>query len=114
MSAEVPYWRLIAVLTSSVPLSPPLAMRLYGAAIDLHQTQTGVARIAGDLADGEVRRLGRELVIGAIGGPGFEAELETERGHGTVRFIVTREGLGEDEEEPATTWPTARRASLPN
>jgi hypothetical protein len=93
------YWLLIAVLQSTVPLEQALAMRLYQAAIDLHRRSENVAKLSGDLAMGEVRRLGRDLLIGAIGGPGFEAELSTPKGAGTVRFILTRQGL-EAEEPP--------------
>ena len=99
--APPPYWRLIAVLASTLPLTPPLAMRLYRAAFELHRDEQEVHLIVGDLGQGEVRRLGRELVIGAITGPGFEAEVETDSGSGRVRFIVTREGLetGEERDE---------------
>ena len=68
-------------------------MRLYHAAVDLHLRQAGRSPLHGDLATGEVRRLGRDLLLGSVGGPGFEAELDTPRGHGSVRFIVTRQGL---------------------
>ena len=106
-SSRVPYWRLIAVLTSSCPLSSPLAMRLYRAALELHRDEEEVQVIRGDLGEGEVRRLGKEMVIGAIGGPGFEAEIDTGTGSGRVRFIVTREGLDEGEKSDA-----ARRALM--
>jgi len=89
------YWLLIAVLSSTLPLEPALAMRLYQAAVDLHQRQAGRTLLQGDLATGEVRRLGRDLLLGSVGGPGFEAELDTPRGHGRVRFILTRQGLHE-------------------
>jgi hypothetical protein len=89
----VAYWLLIAVLQSSVPLEPPLAMRLYRAACDLHRRREDVEKIAGDLAQGEVRRLGKNLLIGSISGPGFEAVVDTPRGSGSVRFVLTRQGL---------------------
>jgi hypothetical protein len=97
----VPYWLLIAVLQSSVPLDDALALRLYRAAYDLHTRQDDREKLAGDLASGEVRRLRKDLLIGSIAGPGFEAEIDTPRGSGTVRFILTRQGLesaGSDEE----------------
>lgn len=87
------HWMLIAVLTSTFPLPSALAMRLYDGAIDLERTQSGTQAIAGDLGVGQLRRLGRDLLLGVIGGPGFEAELDTPQGRGQVRFIVTREGL---------------------
>lgn len=98
------YWLLIAVLQSTLPLEPALAMRLYGAAIDLHRREAGVAKLTGDLALGEVRRLGKSLVLGSIAGPGFEATVDTPKGSGTVRFILTRHALeseGLEGEPPA-------------
>jgi hypothetical protein len=101
-SAAVPYWKLIAVLHSTVPLVEPLALRLFRAALELRRENLGKTKITGDLATGEVRSLGRDLLLGSIGGPGFEAELDTPRGHGLVRFLLTREGLdlAEGEETP--------------
>ena len=108
-SGGTPYWRLIAVLVSTLPLTPPLAMRLYRAALDLHRDQEEVQVIVGDLGQGEVRRLGRELVSGAIAGPGFEAELETASGSGRVRFIVTSEGIESGEEREQARDAARRR-----
>ncbi len=88
-----PYWLLIAVLQSSLPLDDALAMRLYQAAFELHTRQGNREKLTGDLAMGEVRRLRKDLLIGSIAGPGFEAEVDTPRGSGTVRFILTRQGL---------------------
>lgn len=92
-------WRLIAVLTSSVRLAPALSLKLYRSAVTLHRADGEVERWMGDDGAGEVRRLGRELLIGSISGPGFEANVETEAGNGFVRFIVTREGLETAEAE---------------
>jgi hypothetical protein len=106
MSDEVrPYWLLIAVLQSTVPLAEPLAMRLYHAARDLHERQAGKVKLSGDLATGELRRTGKDLLIGSIGGPGFEAELDTPQGSGLVRFLLTREGLGESDAADADQMP---------
>lgn len=111
-----PYWLLIAVLQSTVPLEPPLALRLYRSALELHRQREDVEKLTGDLALGEVRRLGRALVLGSISGPGFEAQLDTPRGSGTVRFILTRQGLAEaglpDDEDDLPARPHAR--ALPN
>jgi hypothetical protein len=98
----VNYWLLIAVLQSTVPLEQPLAMRLYQAAIELHRESGQLQKLTGDLAIGEVRRLGKDLLIGSIGGPGFEADLDTPRGSGRVRFILTRQGLEQDQPDPST------------
>jgi hypothetical protein len=97
----VPYWLLIAVLQSSMPLDDALAMRLYRAAFGLHERQDDREKLSGDLASGEVRRLRKDLLIGSICGPGFEAELDTPRGSGTVRFILTRQGLDQATDERA-------------
>jgi hypothetical protein len=94
MAAEPPpYWVLISVLTSSFPLTPALAMSLHQAAYDLYSRDDTVGQVIGDLANGKVRNLRKDVLIGTIGGPAFEAELETERGHGMVRFLLTRQGL---------------------
>lgn len=84
---------LISVLFSSVPLTPALAMTLHQAAYDLYRTDGGVAPVAGDVLQGQVTNLKKDLLLGTIGGPAFEARIETERGKGTVRFLLTREGL---------------------
>ncbi len=102
MDGEIdPRWRLIAVLASNVRLEPALSVRLYRSALALHRVEGEVERWRGDDGAGEVRRLGRELLIGSISGPGFEATVETEAGSGFVRFIVTREGLEAAEAEAA-------------
>jgi len=91
-----PYWRLISVLFSSVRLTPPLAMRLHRSAYELHRSDGGVTQISGGgglILSGEIRNLRREAVLGSIAGPSFEAYIETERGKGLVRFLLTHEGL---------------------
>ncbi len=94
MSDEAPpYWTLISVLFSSVPLTPQLAMTLHHAALDLYQRDASVAEVERELARGTVRNLRKDALLGTIGGPCFEAELETERGAATVRFLLTRSGL---------------------
>ena len=42
---------------------------------------------------GLVKNANQDAAVGTITGPVFEAELETERGKGEVRFILTRQGL---------------------
>jgi hypothetical protein len=90
---KVPTWILISILFSSVPLSEAVARRLHQAALELYRRDESVTRIAGDLAQGEVRNLKKDLLLGTLGGPGFEAQLDTERGSGTVRFLLTRQGI---------------------
>jgi hypothetical protein len=94
MSAEATQaWTLISVLFSSIPLSPSLAATLHEAAVDLYQRDDSVGQVAGDLVNGRVVNLKRTLQLGAITGPAFEARIDTERGSGTVRYLLTRQGL---------------------
>jgi hypothetical protein len=94
MSAEqTPGWTLISVLFSSVPLSASLAATLHQAAVELYRTDGPVSEVAGDLVSGRVVNLKKTLQLGGITGPAFEARLETERGSGTVRYLLTRQGL---------------------
>ncbi|CAM3657773.1 hypothetical protein G4177_20930 [Corallococcus sp. ZKHCc1 1396] len=88
-----PYWLLISVLFSSQPLTPALAMTLHEAAYDLYSRGEGSREVAGDLLSGRVTNLRKDMALGGIAGPAFEAEIETERGSGTVRFMLTRQGL---------------------
>lgn len=91
--APPPTWLLISVLFSSVPLTDALAATLHGAALELYSGDGLVMPVAGDLVSGVVRNLRKEMLLGTIAGPAFEAELETERGSGKVRFLLTRQGL---------------------
>jgi hypothetical protein len=96
-----PYWVLISVLFSSQPLTPALAMTLHQAAYDLYRRGDAEQPVAGDLLTGRVRNLRKDVQMGSITGPAFEAEIETERGSGTVRFLLTRQGLEMMKEQPA-------------
>jgi hypothetical protein len=94
VSAEAtPYWVLISVLASSFPLEEGLALALHRVALELHQAGDSVGLIDHHLAHGRVQNLRKEAAVGSITGPVFEAELETERGAGMVRFMLTRQGL---------------------
>jgi hypothetical protein len=94
MSADpAPSWTLISVLFSSIPLSSSLAATLHEAALDLYRRDDSVGQVAGDLVNGRIVNLRRTLQLGAITGPAFEAKLDTERGAGTVRYLLTRQGL---------------------
>lgn len=88
-----PYWVLISVLASSLPLNPTLAMTLHQAALELFRKDQAVGQVAGDMISGRVVNLKKDLLLGTISGPAFEAEIDTERGHGKVRFLLTRQGL---------------------
>src|SRR5262245_3155280 len=91
--APPPYWVLISVLFSSQPLTPALAQRLYQTAYELYRSDAGEAALTGELVRGRVANLRKNVLLGAIGGPAFEAEIETERGSGVVRFLLTRQGI---------------------
>lgn len=94
MSAEAtPYWVLISVLSSSFPLDQGLALALHRVALDLYEANDSAGLVDHQLAHGQVKNLRQEAAIGSICGPVFEAELETERGAGLVRFMLTRQGL---------------------
>jgi hypothetical protein len=90
---STPYWYLISVLFSTQPLTPALAMCLHQTAYELLKRNDSVGQVAGDLISGKVRNLRKEVLVGSVGGPSFEAEIETERGSGVVRFFLTRQGI---------------------
>ncbi|MFO0594001.1 MAG: hypothetical protein U0228_01820 [Myxococcaceae bacterium] len=94
MSAEaMPPWLLISVLFSSFPMEESLALALHQVALDLYRRGDGAGEIDHGLAHGRVTNSRQDAAVGTITGPVFEAELETERGKGQVRFILTRQGL---------------------
>ena len=93
MSSEPQSWTLISVLLSTIPLEPALAATLHQAALDLYRSDGGVQQVAGELVNGRVVNLRKTLQLGAISGPAFEAKLDTARGSGTVRYLLTRQGL---------------------
>ena len=107
--SETPYWHLMSVLFSSLPLTPALAMTLHQAAYDLYRRNGGAAPVAGDALSGRVTNLRKDMLLGTIAGPAFEARIETERGKGTVRFLLTRQGLELLEGRPAAAPPAKPR-----
>jgi hypothetical protein len=109
VSAESPpRWTLISVLLSTIPLDQSLAVLLHEAALDLHRREEAVGQVAGDVVSGRVVNLRRTMQLGAISGPAFEARLDTARGSGTVRYLLTRQGL------EILGVPERARPSLPN
>jgi hypothetical protein len=98
--AAPPYWTLLSVLFSTQPLTPTLAMTLHQAAYDLYRKGDSVGQVAGDLISGKVHNLRKDVHLGGITGPAFEAEIDTERGSGVVRFLLTRQGLEMMEARP--------------
>ncbi len=95
MSQDAPpsSWTLISVLFSSIPLSGPLATTLHQAALELYRRDEATTEVAGDVLSGRVVNLKKTMQLGAITGPAFEARLDTARGSGTVRYLLTRQGL---------------------
>jgi hypothetical protein len=107
--ADVPHgWTLISVLFSTVPLDPSLAATLHETALELYRTDGAVQQVAGDVLSGRVVNLRKTLQLGAISGPAFEATLETARGRGKVRYLLTRQGLD------LAGLPGERARALPN
>lgn len=106
------HWLLIAVLSSNLPLRPEVSLRLYQAAYRLHRTQGNVEKLVGDLLSGKVTRLNKDLALGTVTGPAFEAELSTPHGEGRVHFLLTRQGL-ELGEESMTSAEGAEPGELP-
>jgi len=90
---EASRWTLISVLFSSVPLSAALAATLHEAALDLYRRDQAAGPVAGDIVSGRVVNLRKTVQLGAITGPAFEAQLDTAMGSGTVRYLLTRQGL---------------------
>lgn len=86
-------WTLISVLFSSIPLNAALAATLHATALDLYRRDDPFQAVAGDLVSGRVVNLKKTMQLGSITGPAFEAKLETERGSGTVRYLLTRQGI---------------------
>ena len=86
-------WTLISVLLSTIPLEASLAATLHQAALDLYRRDGGVQQVAGEVVTGRVVNLRKTLQLGAISGPAFEARLETARGAGIVRYLLTSQGL---------------------
>ena len=93
MAGKPPYWYLISVLASTLPLEPELAMSLYEVASSLHRSGEGEGEVLQDRMEGRVTNLRRSFALGSISGPGFEADIEMPSGKGKVRFLLTREGV---------------------
>jgi hypothetical protein len=104
-------WTLISVLLSTTPLDASLAATLHQAAVELYRRDGGVQQVGGDVVTGRVVNLRKTLQLGAISGPAFEATLETARGSGVVRYLLTTQGL-EHEGIPGKPAPKSRKALL--
>jgi hypothetical protein len=93
MAEKQPYWYLISVLASTIPLEPALAMSLYEVAFSLHRSGEEHGEVLQERMEGRVTNMHRSYALGSIAGPGFEAEVEMPAGKGKVRFLLTRDGL---------------------
>ena len=108
MPPDAPQGRtLISVLFSTFPLERALAGLLHQAAVDLYQRDEGFGPVAGDVVSGRVVNLKKSLSLGALSGPAFEAEIDTARGSGKVRYLLTRQGL----EAMGVEGPAPRRSA---
>jgi hypothetical protein len=86
-------WQLVSVLFSTQPLTASLARVLFDAAWELYRSDGERAPIRAPLAQGHIENLRKDVLLGTVGGPSFEATIDTERGAATVRFVITRQGL---------------------
>jgi hypothetical protein len=110
MSATPDRATLISVLFSTFPLDQALAATLHQAAVDLYQRDVGFGPVSGEVVSGRVVNLKKSLSLGSISGPAFEAELDTARGSGKVRYLLTRQGLelfGVEGPRPRAAGPKA-------
>jgi hypothetical protein len=108
MASEQQAWTLISVLFSTIPLEAALAATLHQTALDLYRSGGTMQQVAGDVLSGRVVNLKKTLQLGAISGPAFEATLETARGSGKVRYLLTTQGL------ELAGVAAQRRRGLPN
>jgi hypothetical protein len=86
-------WSLISVLFSTQPLSAATARVLFDAAWELYRADLGSGPINAPLMQGRIENLRKDMLLGTVGGPSFEAVFDSERGTATVRFLITRRGL---------------------
>jgi len=93
LASETPYWLLISVLASTVPLSEDASLSLYDAACEMVAAKQEHAEIRSGVVTGTIRNLGKDVLIGTLSGPLFEADVVAAGTSGHVRFLVTRQGL---------------------
>lgn len=99
LAADRPYWLLIAVLASSIPLSEDASLSLYDAACQMLEAGEGQAELRSRGVSGSIRNVGSDVVVGTLGGPLFEADVIAGGSSGHVRFLVTHQGMALREEE---------------
>lgn len=88
-----PTWLLISVLASTIPLSDAASIALYDSACEMIEAKQEEAALHGELVTGTIKNLGRDVLLGTLGGPLFEADVISGGTSGNVRFLVTRQGL---------------------
>ncbi|MCL2626613.1 MAG: hypothetical protein FWD46_07360 [Cystobacterineae bacterium] len=83
---------LVSILQSQRPLSQELVASLVEVAFALYQTGQAWGLVDGVYAQGKVFNKNREVLLGTLGGPLFEAKLHLPEGQNTVLFFLTRSG----------------------
>ncbi|MCL2012684.1 MAG: hypothetical protein FWG75_07865 [Cystobacterineae bacterium] len=83
---------LISILQSQRPLTQELVASLVEVAFALYQTGQAFGVVDGPHAQGKVFNKNKEVLLGALGGPLFEARLQLLEGQSTVLFFLTRSG----------------------
>ena len=83
---------LVSILQSQRPLSQELVATLVEVAFMLHQTGQAVGLVDVAHAQGKVFNKNREVLLGTLGGPLFEATLQLPEGDNKVLFFLTRSG----------------------
>jgi len=83
---------LVSILQSQKPLSQELVASLVEVAFALYQTGQAWGLVEGAYVQGKVFNKNREVLLGTLGGPLFEAKLQLPQGNNTVLFFLTRSG----------------------
>jgi hypothetical protein len=83
---------VVSILQSQRPLSQELVASLVEVAFVLYQTGQALGVVDGAYAQGKVLNKNREVLLGTLGGPLFEAKLQLPEGQNTVLFFLTRSG----------------------
>ena len=82
-------WRIICVMFSGLPLTDDVRSALFRAACELYQKQQRETKLKTDDFEGAVQTAGERSSLGGFYGILFNAEIETNLGKTTVRYIVS-------------------------
>ncbi len=82
------HWQRFFVLRAEVCVTPSIAERLMLNACEMARQYKAARRVKTDEMDGRITTQFAHTCIGSVSGQLFEADVETERGSGKVRFIV--------------------------